>query len=135
MIDHGIPERARDERAKQIGEWAAGAGYAAFLAAAVLLLAPANAAAQGAQPSIAVDSLQRESTHWKAIVKITNGTRRSFGLVGFRCAFFHQGRAVDSSGNVAVNIAAGETVFDKVIGPYSSQAVDNATCRISYANP
>ena len=102
------------------------------LAAAVLLLAPANAAAQGAQPSIAVDSLQRESTHWKTIVKITNGTRRSFGLVGFRCAFFHQGRAVDSSGNMAVNVAAGETVFDKVIGPYSSQAVDNATCRISY---
>ena len=109
--------------------------HAVILAAGLALSALAADAISQAAPTIMVESLVRDTTHWKAIVKITNGTRRSFGLVGFRCAFFHQGRAVDSSGNVAVNVAAGETVIDKVIGPYSSQAVDSATCRISYANP
>lgn len=107
----------------------------ATVLAASMLLTTAWAFAQGAQPTISVDTLERGPTHWKAIVRISNGTRQSFGLVGFRCTFFHQGRAVDSSGNVAPNVAAGETMFEKVLGPYSEKPVDTAACRISYANP
>lgn len=105
------------------------------LIAGVAILGSLDVHSQAALPTIAVDSLVRDSTHWKAIVRITNATRQSFGVVGFRCAFFHQGRAVDSSGNVALNVAAGETVIDRVLGPHNDRPVDSASCRITYANP
>ncbi len=98
----------------------------------LLLSVTAHAAAD---PVISVDRLYTDSTHVKTIVRIQNTDNRAYRVIGMRCTFLYRGKGVDSAGNVATNVAAGQVVFEKLIGPPKEESVDTVQCRITYANP
>lgn len=107
---------------------------AALLFAAILALVwPALPALGQEAVKVSVDTLTSGRGISKAIVRIVNGTQRNFKSVSVKCAFLHDGKAVDTGGASAENVHAGETVFEAVT--VITAPVDTANCRLVGAEP
>lgn len=87
-------------------------------------------------PSLVVGPPSADSTHWKAVVSVTNvSEQRGYKIVGVQCTWFSGGAAIDSSGLPVMNVPWAQTVHASATGPYSERAVDRVSCRVDYARP
>lgn len=98
----------------------------------VIALLPARSGVSQGMPQVSVDTLHRGEDN-EAIVRITNGTSRAFKLVMVQCTFLNGDRAIDTQSQVALNVAAGETVFEKV--RTDKQLVETVRCRVTSTTP
>lgn len=102
----------------------------ALIPIAASLLTPAAFAQQTVQ--VSVDTL-RSGRISDAVIRIVNGTSRTFDQITIGCAFMLHGKAVDTGMAIVSQVGAGQTVFDKVStfnGP-----VDSVSCRVTDTDP
>lgn len=105
-------------------------------AAATTPPALAAAARNGSSPSLTVGAAQQGDHRWEVIVGIKNESEpRGLRLVGLKCTWLLGETPVEVSGSVALDVAYGATVHEKLLGPRSATAVDRVQCRSSYAYP